>query len=232
VSGRKLRGVDVGPVIAVAAMAVLTVAGHFLLPSRAKRIQRALEAHPHARVHEAQGAVRVTGRVCRDGELLQAPITGRSCVAYEATVRVTIGGGDGTNWVRLLDERRVCPFLVEDESGRARIDADGHFLLALARARHANIWWFSSYPGKHHALSVLLESAGIRHSNWLGLWKPITYLERVLEEGDLVSVAGASAREVDAMGERSGPRSPPERLVLRGTEDRPLLISDPRSAGS
>jgi hypothetical protein len=52
----------------------------------------------------------------------------------------------------------------------------------------------------------------------------------VLEEGELVSVGGGSAREVDPTGDKPDPRSPPERLILRGTEALPLLISDERAA--
>jgi len=54
----------------------------------------------------------------------------------------------------------------------------------------------------------------------------------VLEEGELVSVGGAGARDLDKTGDSPDGRSQPERLVLRGTESLPLLIRDGREAGS
>jgi len=46
----------------------------------------------------------------------------------------------------------------------------------------------------------------------------------VLERGELVSVGGDSRREIDQAGDSPNLRSPPERLVLRGSEAQPLLI--------
>jgi hypothetical protein len=79
---------------------------------------------------------------------------------------------------------------------------------------------------------VFLESQGFKATNWMGRWGPFFYAEGVLEEGESVSVGGGSAHEVDPLGERTGPRSPPERLVLRGSQAQPLLISDARAAGA
>ncbi len=58
------------------------------------------------------------------------------------------------------------------------------------------------------------------------------YAEGVLEEGELVAVSADSVLEVDATGERDSPRAQPQRLVLRGTEAVPLLISDRSDAGT
>jgi hypothetical protein len=216
---------DVGALIAMGAIAVLTTAGQLLFPRREKRIRRQLNAYPGTLVLSANGAIRVTGRLRGDGERLQAPLSGRPCVAYELVVDgwVRLGGGpDSTVRRRFVDLRDARPFLVTDESGTARIDTSGSFRLALrpdfaGRTRGA-------YPGKHHALSLLLESRGIVATGWLGRWKPFDYAEGVLAEDQLVSVGGPSDREVDPTGERSGPRAPPVRLVLRGTEGQPLLI--------
>ena len=49
----------------------------------------------------------------------------------------------------------------------------------------------------------------------------------MIEEGQIVTVGGPIAREIDPTA-RSDPRSVPERMVLRGTEAVPLLISGAR----
>ncbi|HXI59876.1 MAG TPA: hypothetical protein VNO55_27600 [Polyangia bacterium] len=217
--------------MALAGVAVLTIAGQLLFPTRARRISRALAAQRRVRVQEASGAVRLTGRVRRAGELLRSQLSGRPCVAYEVFVYVpgATGGQSMANWLRLVDLRQACPFVIADESGEARVDTSGPFFLALVHDRVGSTG-FSRYPGKHGLLGLLLEERGFRPSNWLGFWKGFSYVEGVLKEGELVSVGGGSAREVDPTGDKPDPRSPPERLVLRGTEALPLLISDERAA--
>ena len=191
-----------GPYVALAVMLAATVTGHFFWPSRKRRIGRALAARPHARVHEAHGTVRLTGKVRRIGALLQAPLSGRPCVAYELLIYepVRTGGRSMGVWHCLHD----------------RTGATGGLL--------------SRYPGKHGELGMFLESVGFVPRTWLGFWRPFRYAEGVLEEGAFVWVSGASDREVDPTGDKSDARSPPERLVLRGTDTLPLIISDAREA--
>jgi hypothetical protein len=219
--------VDLGPYIAIGVTAMLVAGANLLFPNRAKRLQRALVAKPRARIDEADGAVRLTGRVHRDDNLLEAPLSGRSCVAYQIAIHTrTYAGSPGSAVsLRLVDLQEARPFLVADESGIARIDTSGPFVLALPYDHSGTA--SGRYPGKHRTLSLLLESMGLKATNWLGRWRPIAYGEGVLTEGQVVSVGGNSAREIDAGGDSSGPRSPPERLVLRGTEIQPLLIGKP-----
>jgi len=222
--------VDAGPVSAIAVAVILFTVGHFLLPSRAKRrarrIERALAAQPRSWIGEARGPVRVTGRIQRDGELLEAPLSGRACVLYEVVVDAVVNQGGTGQWRRYLDLRGARPFLLADESGTARIDTSGPYDLALVHDRAGMT--SGEYPGEHRALSVLLESLDLKPTNWLGRWRPIHYAEAVLEQGALVSVGGNSVRELDQSGDSAGPRSPPERVVLRGTEAQPLLIGHVR----
>jgi hypothetical protein len=72
-----------------------------------------------------------------------------------------------------------------------------------------------------------LSSKGITATTWFGRWRALQYGEGVLREGDPVTIGGDSVEEIDPRGERTGLRSPPEKLVLRGTEARPLLIGKP-----
>jgi hypothetical protein len=215
---------DVAAYVALAVITLVTTAGNYLWPTRSSRINRALAARPRALVHDAHGTVRLTGRVRRIGDLLRAPLSGRPCVAYE----VVVDAPDGGRWCRPVELREARQFLVVDESGEARIDTSGPFLMSLRYLRKGNTNMFSLYPGVHEELASLLSKEGIVSTSWFGRWKRFRYGEAVLEEGGLVSVSAGSVVEVDPTGERVNQRSPPERVVLRGTQALPLLISGER----
>jgi hypothetical protein len=216
--------VDGGAYLAVALIAALTAGWTFFVPTRAKRIQRSLASRKRSPISLADGTVKLTGRLHRESEILQAPLSGRACVIYEIVVAISVNTGSGQIWRYLLDRHEGCSFLVADDSGTARIDTSGPYELALAPDLIGTT--SGSYPGTHRALSELLESNGIKPTNWLGRWRAIRYAEGVLEPGALVSVGGVGTWEGDPMGERDSPRSMPRRLVLRGTESQPLLIGE------
>jgi hypothetical protein len=223
--------VEVAPFVALAVLALVTAAGNLLFPNRAKRIERALAAAPPGLVETAHGTVRLTGHVRRIGELLLAPLTGRPCVAHEIFVdeRGHPGSQGMSNWRRRVEIRQASPFMVADESGEARVDTSGPFHIAVVHDRSGTTPWLGRYPGKHRELSLFLEAAGVVATGWLGRWKVFHYSEGVIEDGQLVTVGGASAREVDPTAIGPGLRSLPERLVLRGSEALPLLISAARA---
>jgi hypothetical protein len=222
--------VDVAAYVALSLISALTLGWTLLAPSRKKRIDHALAARPRTFIKLAEGAVKVTGRVQKDHELLEAPLSGRPCVIYELIVTApTPSAGKGPIWKRLVDVQQGCPFFVVDESGAARIDTSGPFSVALAHDRIGVTK--GPYPGAHRPLSLLLESGGIKAKTWLGRWSPIHYSEGALEPGVLVSVAGLGTRDVDQFGEVDNFRSIPRRLTMRGTELQPLLIGDVHEEG-
>ena len=217
---------EVGLLIVFGVVTMVAAAGYFSSPNRARRrarrTERALAERGRSWINEAHGPVRVTGRIHRDAKLLEAPLSGRRCVVYELVVD-ELTGASPSLWQRLLDLRQACPFLLEDDSGMARVETAGPGFVALV---HDHVGVTSGvYPGKHRALSRLLESAGLLPMTWLGRWKPLRYAEGVVELGELVTVGGNGAREIDPGGESPGMRSPPQRMVIRGTEAEPLLIT-------
>ena len=217
---------EVGLFVAFGAVAMVVTAGYFSPRNRAKRrarrTERVLAARRGTWISEARGTVRVTGRIHQDAKLLEAPLSGRRCVVYELVVE-ELASGSPSLWQHLLDLRQACPFLLEDDSGTARIDTVGPGFVALV---HDRVGVTSGiYPGNHLALSTVLESCGILPMTFLGRWKPLRYAEGVLELGELVTVGGNGAREIDPGGDSASHRSPPQRLVIRGSEEEPLLIS-------
>jgi hypothetical protein len=208
------------------AMAMVVTARYFSPPNRARRrarrTERALAARQRTRISEAHGPIRVTGRIHRDAKLLEAPLSRRPCVVYELVID-ELSSGAPSLWQRLLDLRQACPFLLEDESGTARIDPAGPGFVALI---HDRVGVTSGiYPGNHPELSMVLESCGFLPMTWFGRWRPLRYAEGVLEPGELVTVGGDGAREVDPGGDRTSMRAAPQRLVIRGSDEEPLLIT-------
>ncbi len=203
----------------------------FVTDARTRK-RRALSALPSARIGEAHGTVRVSGRIRQGDQSLKAPLSGRRCVGYELVIYISgaVTGGTGNMyqppaWRRLVDMQKACPFLVADESGEARVDTSGPFSLILVDDRTGTTK--GPHPGEHRELARFLKSKGIDATTWLGNWRAFKYGEGILREGDRVTIGGDTAEEIDPRGERTGLRSPPEKLVLRGTEARPLLIAKP-----
>ena len=78
---------DLTPLAGTAILGVFMLVASRFWPKRKNPINRALASKPRVLVHDAEGTVRLTGRVRRIGELVRAPLSGRLCVAYEVVVK-------------------------------------------------------------------------------------------------------------------------------------------------
>jgi hypothetical protein len=187
---------------------------------RDARTTRALSERPRTSIRDgADGIVRVTGRVRRRGELLKAPVSGRPCVAFQLLVEHHSGDG----WGKLLELRDARPFVIADETGEALVDtAAGPFHLALNSDERGGTGLFDRIG---EAQLQALMSVGAFESPGRTRGKR-RYREGILREGETVAVGGRGVREVSAEAPSINPREPPQWLVLRGTADEPLLISD------
>jgi hypothetical protein len=132
----------------------------------------------------------------------------------------------GKLWGPLLERQQASSFVVATERSEALVDVSGPFTLSLAVDHSGVTDWLTPYPGPHPGLAQVLAAAGIAGTNFLGTWRSLSYIECILTEDDVVGVEGPGDHETDPAGERPDPRSPPRRLVLRGTEEYPLRISD------
>jgi len=187
---------------------------------------RKLAKRPRTPVSDASGLVRVTGRARPVGPLLQAPISGRQCLAYEIIVR-------GAMWEVVVERREVARFVVEDQPGEIPVDTDSPFELSLEH----DIVAMTNYPLReygdmarpnplpHPRLIEVLRQAGIEPYE-SGSLMTFSYGEGILSPGEVVSIGGFAEDVVDPTGERPDLRAPPQRRMLHGTDDSPLLISD------
>jgi hypothetical protein len=169
-----------------------------------------------------EGIVRVTGTAQTFDGLLSAPCSGRPCLAYDLTVqRMT-----GKSWVDLLFVRAARSFLVAEETGTVVIHPDRHYWLVLVEDRTDEAAWCTAPDDATFGkLAAIFKAEGIPLTGG-PFDQALRYHEGIVEVGERVTVQGRAVREVSAGGERADPRSPPEIVVLRGTAENPLRISD------
>jgi hypothetical protein len=199
--------------------------------------RRALSRAPRVPIATYPDGVfaRVVGRiVCR--EHLSAPLTGRTCVFYDAIVEVYQGDSDtdieSGSWQQLIRETRGVPFAVDDGTGVATVDPEGA-KLAIEHDERSR----SGYRRPPTALAEAFlachdersEHRIITDNTDLRFRRRLRYREGVLQIGDTVAVYGVGVHELDAdsAARAAGYReAPPTRLRLMSSPQAPLLIGD------
>ncbi|HET6149808.1 MAG TPA: hypothetical protein VFH68_19875 [Polyangia bacterium] len=221
------------PLLALAALglfgvfAVARVVYADLLSPEA-RVKRSLVRRPRVAIARApDGVVRITGRVRAGGALLVAPVTQRPCVAYQ----LVIEGDEQGSWGSVLELQDARPFTLVDQTGEAFVDvADRSFLLALVPDKRGWTRSDADQDASTQAVRLLLRSAHVAIDGMFDGPRRFRYREAALVEGRRVAVGGQGTREVTPDGARPSVREPPQRYVVRGSADEPLLISDLREA--
>jgi hypothetical protein len=160
---------------------------------------------------------RIAGTVRRSGELLEAPVTGRRCIAYVVRLREESGGTGVTH--PAIEETRGNPFLVEDTEGRALVKLERE-RCSLTLERHKEVGVVESTSG----IDALLARQSVHKGG--GRFR---FEEGILEEGDRIAVLGKGRFEPDPEGEGASPqgyRTRAMRLILEPTRNGRLFVSD------
>lgn len=184
---------------------------------------RRLKERAPTRVADAQpGAeVRLTGRVRLPDRPLAAPVTQKPCAAWEVHVFQRQRYDTGNNWVShdIGKKRQVVDFLLEDETGVARVVTENaRLLLVSERVKH---------DGKAEADAIRERIAAgegqvvVRDGG--GLFE---FHEAVLEAGEPVTVLGVATIEEDPALSGDAYRGGGRRLVVRAQGSEPVIISD------
>jgi hypothetical protein len=191
------------------------------------RVRRALRRTPVSKVRDVaeSTSARIVGRVAEFDPPIRGPLSGRTCVYYEAVVEEYRSSGKSGSWREIIKERRGVPFIVDDGTGRAIVDPT-HVKLDL----HADQ---KSKSGTLDDATPVEEEFLARHGKKSSGWvfnKKLRYSEAAIEIGEQVTVLGRSLREPDPDGVGAGAggyrEGPPTRLRLAGVPDAPVLISD------
>ena len=197
---------------------IAVTAAHF---TGDQRIRRSLRKSAAKRIQELADdeLAKVVGRARAVGELIDAPVTGRPCIAYAVNVVV-----HGHNTSRTFRDTGGAPFMLEDDSGRALVDPTA----ARISLEGANRVHAGTLDAPTPSAVALLE----RHGQRLGGFREVFYREAVIVDGDNLAVLGAGTREPDpdAAPAESYRGDPKTRLRLTSSKKHPLVISDDPSA--
>jgi hypothetical protein len=183
-----------------------------------RAVRRQLATAPRTPVGDVSaGVVCVAGRVVLARHVLDAPVSRRRCAAYQVTVFVD----EGDSSLHGAHFAEATAFWVDDGTGRILVDPGADFVLALKGATRR------SQAGVETADAALwswLERHGMPREARCSEWR-IRLEERLILDGDSVTVGGHAVVELHAEGQPDGPRRPPTCLLIRGAGDRePLLV--------
>jgi hypothetical protein len=214
---------DSGLISTISLLAVMGALFYENVLSRKARARRSVQQAPKHLRDRSHQEVHVTGVVHARGQLLRAPVSGRPCLAYELQVDLE----EKSTWTRVVERSEAVDFVVAAATGEVLVDTTEPIVVfALEWDRRGSTSWYEKIDeGAQRAVEELLSSKGVTLNTWTGD-RVFRYREGVLEEGETVSVRGIAIRVVDERAQPIAPRTLPSALVLRGTVDTPLIISD------
>lgn len=211
--------------VVVAVVAGVAIVAASRLWNEKARIRRELRAAPRVDIAELdEGRTgRLVGTV-GDGATVQAPLTGRSCVFFEATVEEYRSSGKTGSWRQVAREVGGMPFVLDDGTGRAIVDPTGARVAVDLDMTTRSGTFDDPTPVEEQ----FLQRHGLRATGWV-FNRSLRYREGVIEVGETIAVMGQGVREPDpdAVGKVGGYRvGPPTRLRLGGSARHPILLSD------
>jgi hypothetical protein len=188
-------------------------------------IRRQLRKTPTKRINELgdDELGKVVGRARALEEALLAPLTGRRCVYFEATIEEHRSSGKSSYWKTIIREKRGVPFMLEDDSGRALVDATAaRFAIDVDGKSRSG-----TFDDPTDDEKAFLARHGQQGQGWI-FNRPLRYREAVIEDGETIAVLGAGTREPDPDAAPAGGYrdEAPTRLRLTSSTKYPLIISD------
>ncbi len=209
--------------ISAAVVVFVAWASHHL--SASQRTRRQLGQAPTKRIAELgdNDLGKVVGRTRGLGEILEAPLTGRRCLYFIAVVEERQDASEIAHWETALREARGVTFMLEDDSGRALIDATDARIALDFDGRGQSGTFDDPTPTE----KAFLDRHGEQSEGWLRN-RNMRYREAVIEEGQTIAVLGAGTREPDPDGRPTATYrgDAPTRLRLTSSRKYPLVISD------
>lgn len=171
----------------------------------------------------------MVGRALALDETLRAPLSGRPCVHYIVTVEEKRHRRKSSYWKTIIKEARTVAFALEDDSGRAIVDATAARIALDFDGRSTS----GTFDDPSEAERAFLARHGEKGQGWI-FNRALRYREAVIAEGETIAVLGAGTREPDpdapfTEAYRGDART---RLRLTSSAKYPLVISDDPSATS
>lgn len=153
-----------------------------------------------------------------DGQVLQAPLTGRPCLVFKVTVEEK-----REHWDTWIVEQHGVPFVLVDDTGRALVDPSAAKVSLEVDSQTQSGTFDDPTPIER----VFLE----RHQQTGVAWvfnRTLRYNEAIVAVGERVAVLGSGTREPDpdAPPTSAYRGAQPTRLRLTSSVKYPLVISD------
>ncbi|MFO0613641.1 MAG: GIDE domain-containing protein [Polyangiaceae bacterium] len=204
---------------------VIALASYFT--SAAYRIRKQLREAVRRPIGELGPgmAAKVIGRVVPvETGLLQAPLSGRPCVFYEAVVEEHVSSGRSSHWVERIRESNRVDFALDDSTGVVRVSSREQMDYLAERDSEQRSGTFND-AAPH--LEAFLARHGMKSQGWV-FNKSLRYREGVFEPGEAVAVVGVVEHEDDPDGsaEAQGYRATARRAVLKAPAGGALVASD------
>ena len=186
---------------------------------------RRMRRTPLAALNESR-AWKVVGRVRAEGEMLEAPLSGKACVLYEVLVESRT---ESSAYYPPAAAGKAVPFWVEE--GELRVLVDPRSVRTWLKPQLVDNTGVLREPPE--ALVRFLRERGRSERTEWGR-QPLAYCETAIAEGDTVAVIGVARSEVDpnAGPELMGYRASPTRMRMLATEEHPVLVSNRAGAMS
>lgn len=174
------------------------------------------------------GLVELRGTVETEGQYLEAPFTGTSCVAYEFEAEEYVSSGKHSHWDTLAEGNHAIPFRLADGTGSILVEPEDSELtlqsgweteIGAEESAKDRIREFLTAldvePGEGSELSVGPISVGTGDRR--------RYSEERLDVGETVSVFGRPEYDPDAGGEWG---SDEVDAAMRATDEDPFVVAD------
>ena len=185
-------------------------------------IKRKLRRADFKRIHLVNDGelVTIAGNVVYHERHMNAPLSGRPCVYYHATVERKKSSGKSSKWVKEIDEASCVDFVLDDGQNLAIVEAnaiEGY----LEMDEHFRSGTFNDATP---TMEAFLNKYNYKSTtSILNMNKPLRYKEGALELHEYVIVCGTcsweSAKDYDIQGHE-------QVLVIRATQEHPVYISD------
>ena len=133
---------------------------------------------------------KVSGKVLRVHEPFIAPLSKRTCVAYVFEIKQRVSNGKTTHWNTLVKKEDIQDFFIEDQGEVVLIKPSrikSNYLSYIVEDKSITSGTFNN-PTPEFA--KILQDFGVESTNWFGFNKTLKYTERIIEVGEMITVAG------------------------------------------
>lgn len=133
---------------------------------------------------------KVSGKVLHVHEPFVAPFSKRKCVAYVFEVKQRVNTGKTSHWKTLVKKEDIQDFFLEKDGEVVIVKPSrikSNFISYMVEDKSVNSGTFNDPTPE---FQKVLNAFGVESSNWLGFNKTLKYSERIIEVGEVITVAG------------------------------------------